>query len=133
MSTKEHNQAYMQEYRKSHKEYQIRYYNDHKKEINKKYKEWYKENKDVDRERHLKRKYGISNNDYEKMIILQNGKCAICGNLPTPNTKLHVDHDHQTGKIRKLLCKNCNNALGYAREDISILDRMIDYLNSHKD
>lgn len=58
---------------------------------------------------HLRRKFGITEADFQKMVIDQHGKCAICGVEPN---LLNIDHDHKTGKIRGLLCKVCNLHLG---------------------
>lgn len=75
----------------------------------KKYRKTHPEKmKIIDRRRSLKRKYGITIDDYNKMFIEQNGKCFICG----LEKKLVVDHDHKTGEIRKLLCHGCNTVLG---------------------
>jgi Autographiviridae endonuclease VII len=54
------------------------------------------------------------------MYERQGGKCAICPEFK-PKGKLVVDHNHTTGKVRKLLCLHCNTLIGYAREDIAIL------------
>jgi len=69
----------------------------------------------------------------------QNGLCLICGNAETsrnPKTgeprSLAVDHDHETGKIRGLLCTFCNTALGKFHDDVEILKKAIDYLISHQ-
>lgn len=62
--------------------------------------------------------------DYEKMSDLQNGKCAICGE----KKELHVDHDHETGMIRGLLCGNCNRAIGIMKDDKNLLIKAIEYL-----
>lgn len=65
----------------------------------------------------IKRKFGISKEDYIKLLTSQQGVCAICGGGPTGKAKyLSVDHDHETGKIRGLLCNNCNAAIGFLRE-----------------
>ena len=56
-------------------------------------------------------KYGITAEQYNKMLAEQNGVCAICGR-PPKTKRLHVDHDHKTGKIRALLCMMCNTKLG---------------------
>lgn len=71
------------------------------------------------------KRYGLTIEDYEKMIEDQNGQCLICEESPE---KLHVDHDHTTGKIRGLLCHHCNVALGHAKDNPIILERMIKYL-----
>jgi hypothetical protein len=73
----------------------------------------------------LKAKYGITIADYEAMYERQGGKCAICG---TAEEKLVVDHNHQTGKVRELLCHLCNAMIGCAREDIAILVSAVAYL-----
>lgn len=59
------------------------------------------------RDRYLQRTYGINQEQYDQILEVQNGKCAVCGG--TRHTKpLHVDHDHKTGAIRGLLCFRCN-------------------------
>lgn len=79
----------------------------------------------------LKKHYGITLEFYEKLYEKQEGKCAICGVKETIlNRKLAVDHDHDTGKIRGLLCTNCNSILGYADDNIIILEKVIKYLGS---
>jgi hypothetical protein len=79
------------------------------------------------------RKYGLSIEDYAIMALLQDFSCAICGHRPEPRGKsndrcLSVDHDHDTGRVRGLLCIQCNTALGMARDDPSILEAMARYL-----
>src|SRR5438094_9480440 len=66
------------------------------------------ERKIADRAGHLKRKFGISLEQYEEMLAKQGGVCAICGAPPPEGTSLHVDHDHETGEVRGLLCFPCN-------------------------
>jgi|SRR3989304_6762326 len=63
------------------------------------------------RQEHLKRAYGIDQEYYELLYREQKGLCAICNGLPGER-KLHVDHDHETGKLRGLLCTKCNTFLG---------------------
>ena len=64
------------------------------------------------------KKYGITFDDYNKMFEEQNGCCASCGDHQTLFTKrLVVDHNHETGKVRALLCSNCNTALGLLKEN----------------
>ena len=82
----------------------------------------------------LMRKYGITLKRYRKMLALQGGKCLICGSADTrvknggTEFSLSVDHNHETGEIRGLLCQRCNAMLGFARDDVSILRRAIQYL-----
>jgi hypothetical protein len=61
-----------------------------------------------DRKGHLKRKFGMTLDDYERMLKAQGGVCAICGEARPEERTLHVDHDHETGAIRGLLCFRCN-------------------------
>jgi len=70
-----------------------------------------------DRAGHLRRKYGISPAEYDDMLAAQSGACLLCSSLPRPPHSLHVDHDHATGRIRGLLCFNCNYALGHFADD----------------
>ncbi len=55
--------------------------------------------------------YGLSLDDYEAMLARQQGCCALCGRRPWPGRPLQVDHDHQTGRVRGLLCGVCNSTL----------------------
>lgn len=79
---------------------------------------------------HLKRAYGISIEEYEQMNKLQNGKCAICDNACTSGMRLAVDHDHNTGEIRALLCGTCNRALGTYTKIINDA-RYLRYITAH--
>jgi len=80
----------------------------------------------------LQRRYGITQQDYEVMIAEQNNQCAIC-NTTEPGGRHNrgyfvVDHCHTTGKVRKLLCNNCNTALGLVGDNVDTLHKMINYL-----
>lgn len=80
-----------------------------------------------DREKRLRFSYGIGIEDYERMLEAQNFRCAICQSL---EERLHVDHDHVTGKVRGLLCNACNTGIGLLRDSKSILRSAIDYLEN---
>src|SRR5690606_19146421 len=74
------------------------------------------------RQRYLKTTYGITLDEYNELFAAQDGCCASCGVHQSELSKpLFVDHDHETGEIRGLLCQHCNTALGYARDDVNIL------------
>lgn len=74
-------------------------------------------------------KYGITPDDYEALSQKQGGVCAVCKQPPKfPKTRLCVDHDHETGRVRGLLCNECNVALGAAKDSMSVLEKMIAYL-----
>lgn len=75
----------------------------------------------------LKYNYGISVKEYDLMFEKQGGCCAICGK-PSIERALSTDHDHETGKVRGLLCRNCNLALGHFKDDVSLMKRAIEYL-----
>lgn len=81
-----------------------------------------------DRKSHLKRKFGITLEDYERMLGDQGGGCAICGRPPRDGVALHVGHDHETGRVRGLLCFRCNNALGDLEDDPVLLRQAARYL-----
>lgn len=82
-----------------------------------------------DRKRILKRDYGIDLNQYNKLFQAQKGLCLGCYKHQTQFTEhLAVDHDHQTGKIRGLLCRTCNLTLGTAHDNVVILRRLADYI-----
>lgn len=79
----------------------------------------------------LKRRYGISVEEYATMLEAQGFKCGICSveNDPT-GRNFAVDHCHATGKIRGLLCSNCNTALGSFKDSVDRLKSAIQYLES---
>lgn len=79
------------------------------------------------RNSYLKRTYGITQNEYQEMFDEQDGVCAICGD-PPEGRYLCVDHDHETGDIRSLLCHNCNAGLGNLKDDIERVRKAADYL-----
>jgi len=81
-----------------------------------------------DRKSYLKRTYNLTVQEYDAMLARQGGGCAICGRPPRPDISLHVDHDHETGRIRGLLCFRCNNALGDFLDDESLLRQAAGYL-----
>ena len=81
------------------------------------------------KECNLIKNYGITLEQYNELLLQQNHKCAICGKDEIQlKRKLAVDHDHKTGKIRGLLCNNCNIGLGNLQENINILKKCISYL-----
>lgn len=86
-------------------------------------KNWTKENPEESRRRarksNLKQVYGITVEDYDRMLLSQNGRCKICGKMP--KRKLFVDHNHKTLVIRGLLCHSCNIMLGNAEDKPIIL------------
>jgi len=87
---------------------------------------------------HLQRAYGLSEEEYNRLYMMQSGVCAICGKPETSVNKktgqvynLSVDHNHQTGAVRGLLCYSCNLSLGHFKDDISKLLAAIEYLKKY--
>lgn len=97
-------------------------------------KTWIQANPEKVRNHSLKKRYGISLDRYLEMLEAQNGRCAICGtDVPGGSGSFHVDHCHDSGKVRDLLCNNCNLGLGYFKDNESILLKAALYLNTHHD
>ena len=74
----------------------------------------------------LKNKYGITEEVYDRILAYQNGACAIC--LRVVDYMLHVDHNHDTGEVRGLLCRGCNSGMGMLGDNVDRLQRAIEYL-----
>lgn len=82
------------------------------------------------RDRCFRRVYGITLAEYDFMLTSQDGRCAICGDVP--EQRLQVDHDHETGEIRGLLCGSCNAGIALLCEAPETLEAAIAYLKFHK-
>lgn len=78
----------------------------------------------------LERRFGLTHADYEEILAKQNGTCKICRLLRISEGKnfMPLDHCHQSGRIRGILCSWCNRALGLFEDDIELLKRAINYL-----
>ena len=104
-----------------------------KKCITKRTQKWCKDNPErfklKMRKRVLKNHFGISLEGYNDYFIRQEGKCAICGiHQKDLKSKLAVDHDHKTYKVRGLLCYKCNLALGFLHDDPNLTQKATQYL-----
>lgn len=75
-------------------------------------------------------RYGITLQEKEKMLEEQDGKCAICERIILGRSC--VDHDHKTGKIRKILCDSCNTGIGFFGDSSSLLLKAASYLMEYK-
>lgn len=98
-------------------EYQKKYYHEN-----------YSGNKEHIREGHLRVRFGITAEDYNKLLELQSGGCAICKQSCLTGRRLAVDHNHETNEIRGLLCNSCNAGIGHFKEDENLLLNAIEYL-----
>lgn len=75
----------------------------------------------------IKHKYNLTLKDYNKLQKKQSNKCGICSKI----SKLYIDHNHTTGKVRKLLCPRCNFMLGICNENIKLLNKIIKYIKKY--
>ena len=91
----------------------------------------------ADRNATLKRRYGLTLDERNGLLAKQRGRCAACNGPHPGRTKAgklrswNVDHDHETGKVRGLLCSSCNLILGHAKDDPAVLLACIEYLKEH--
>lgn len=106
-----------------------------REEHSKKSREYRSKNRHLERNRRLINKYGICLEEFNKMYQLQDGKCATCRKSCPNNSRngLYVDHNHSNGKIRALLCSNCNRVLGLINENKATLESMIKYLEYYNE
>lgn len=100
--------------------------NDYKKRWRKKNPELNKLTKGTWKPIRRFRKYGITPCDFTRMRIERGDRCDVCG---TVYPKLAIDHDHETGRVRGLLCLNCNTGLGQFRDSVELLNAAIRYLD----
>lgn len=125
------------------KKYQKKYYEKNKEKINAYGKRWALENRDKKSayERNWAKKYpekaigqrlfynhGITLEQYNQMFVNQNGICLICKKYDKAGKRLVVDHNHESGTIRGLLCDSCNKGLGNFKENLESLAEAIKYL-----
>lgn len=82
--------------------------------------------KDCIQSQRAQRLYNITRDDFERMLMKQEGRCAICKTIP--KRKLDIDHCHQTGKVRGLLCNRCNIVLGQVEDNVELLKCAVEYL-----
>lgn len=91
------------------------------------------EYKEHQRDRVLKKNYGITLEDYNKLFSDQKGCCVICNIHQTELKRpLDVDHNHKTGKVRGLLCAKCNTGIGLFNDNVELLNKVIEYLENDK-
>jgi hypothetical protein len=106
--------------------------------IKEKLEKYHNENgKEIQKQRSFKallKKYGISEQEYEAERIKQNYSCKLCGDHESnqPHKRLHIDHCHETGKYRGLLCNKCNLGLGAFKDNVDVLKQAIEYLNENR-
>lgn len=89
---------------------------------------WYMYNKTKCRASFIKRKYGITLDDYKTMLNAQGDVCKICGQPNSEKKPLFIDHDHKTGCVRGILCATCNAGLGCFKDNPELFQKAISYL-----
>jgi hypothetical protein len=116
-------------------EYKRIWRRNHREEFNRKIREKRASKKECASD-YLKRRYGISKEEYVKLFNSQNGVCAICGESEKMTgskgtQRLAVDHSHKNNAIRGLLCRRCNVSLGLFNDNIKLLENVINYLRKY--
>lgn len=81
----------------------------------------------------LERNHGITQDQRQAMFDAQKGKCAICGCALDDGLLTHIDHNHESGVIRGLLCHNCNRGIGYLKDNVAVLEKAAVYLEKYND
>lgn len=109
------------------------YHWNHRDEILPKMRKRYHENRETIRRARNASRYGITLEEYDALFVIQGGVCALCGEPSDSERRLlSVDHCHDTGKVRGLLCSSCNMGIGIFNDDIESLEKAIAYLRSHQ-
>ena len=130
---KEFGRQHKREYEKSHRDEanarSRKFYANHRDNVLTYFKDKYAKEQDKYTESHRMKRYGISNAEYDEMYSTQDGKCAICGRHQSElSQRLCIDHCHETGFVRGLLCKKCNSAIGLFSDNLKLLQNAIKYL-----
>ena len=145
-NTKEYNRKYREEHREKARKYQKKYYKENHEELLKKSRQSYRENiikkRKMNKEyqqiwrknnpekvlKQLLKKYDLSHEGWLKIWENQNGKCAICGKPFLTLSQAFIDHNHETGKARGLLCVKCNSGIGFFDDIPRLLMNAAKYL-----
>jgi Recombination endonuclease VII len=90
-------------------------------------RQWRKDNESYVRNREYQKRFGITLAEYKRRLKAQNGRCAICNSKPG-RRRLEVDHCHETGRVRGLLCEMCNRGLGTFEDNVALLLAAANYL-----
>ena len=118
-------------------EYNRKYYLENKEKVKANVKRWQTLNKDkvneASRKSKLKTRYGMNSEDYDFLYEKQKGYCAICETHQSDlKRSLCIDHNHETGKVRGLLCDDCNRGLGCFDDNVAMINSAIDYLRNEE-
>lgn len=137
-------QAYQKQWRADHREelkaYHQAWYQENKERVRLRNLEYRKKNREkyraAHRARQIRGRYGIEAEEFDRLMIEQQGLCKIChvqmviGGLD--HDSVCIDHDHETGRVRGLLCHRCNLGLGGFRDKMALVQAALDYLKAAK-
>jgi len=122
----------MSQCKECHKEYRRQYHQVHRKRENVYTRQYYQKNKRRWLKHDLK-KFGLTLGQYDILFESQGGRCAICQRRQSEfKIRLAVDHDHATGRVRGLLCADCNRVLGMMEDSTDRLQNAVDYLEAQR-
>jgi hypothetical protein len=105
-----------------------RYYKKRRLSERKRRKKYSREHPEQSKRWYLKKHYGLSLEEYNEMVRRQGGVCYVCGKRQRGPNGLSLDHNHTTNKPRKLLCRNCNLAIGFSNDSPELLEKLAAYL-----
>lgn len=150
IKNKEKIKQHQQQYNLDNKEKSEEYYEENKEKILARSKQYYEDNKEkilesgkiyrANNKDKIKRRgwsynlkqYGITEEEYYIIFNNQNGCCKICKTHQNKlKSSLHIDHNHNTGKVRGLLCGKCNQGLGFFYDNIDLMEKAIEYLKNY--
>jgi len=118
--------------RENRLEKQCQYYLKNSEHVKEYGKNWRKRNREYCKEYDLHRHYNLTKIEFEKILIDQNFKCAICNEILVPGKQTHIDHCHNSMKVRGILCHRCNTGIGLFKESIYNLKEAIKYIEKHE-
>lgn len=110
---------------------QRRWLNDNRDKRRAAEKKWIESNPDYNRNKRL-RSYGLTQEDYDAMLASQEHRCAVCEEELVDTKTTHIDHCHETDKVRGLLCLSCNTAAGRLGDCPDRVQALADYLRLHQ-
>jgi len=129
---KQHKKQYHLDHVEKEKQYRKQLYLNNPEKYKQVTKQQYQNNPKKAKEYQLKLKYNLTSEQYDEMFKKQNGCCAICNKHQSKlKHNLSVDHSHDSGKVRGLLCHNCNLAIGLLNDDSKLTNKATQYLKFH--
>ncbi len=115
-------------------EYHREYVKKNREKVKAKQAAWYRANREKVGQRRIKVAYNITREEYAAMYWCQDGRCAICKRPEAEcggrGKKLHIDHCHETDRVRGLLCTSCNTGIGQFQDNSDLMRRAIEYVDN---